>query len=209
VSTSSARTELVEGFLVVVSRLRALRQAQGERISSSQDLFNIYLIEKVNRENMASRPDITVAAVVERDGQFLIVEEHIGHQLVFNQPAGHLENGESLIDATIRETLEETAWEFQPQYLVGIYVWKHPQTQRTFVRVALTGQAITHHPHQPLDHGIVRAVWMSREQLHARPTRLRSPLVLRCIDDYLAGARYPLAVMQHLVEQTAELVESN
>jgi ADP-ribose pyrophosphatase YjhB (NUDIX family) len=157
---------------------------------------------------MASRPDITVAAVAERDGKFLLVEEHIGNRLVFNQPAGHLEHDESLLDATIRETLEETAWEFAPRALVGVYVWKQPQTQRTFVRIAVSGEAIKHDPTQSLDRGIVRALWMSREQLVMRSARLRSPLVLRCIDDYLAGARFPLAVMQHLVDNSVELVES-
>jgi ADP-ribose pyrophosphatase YjhB (NUDIX family) len=157
---------------------------------------------------MASRPDITVAAVAESSGRFLLVEEHIGNHLVFNQPAGHLEHDESLLDAVVRETLEETAWEFEPTALVGIYVWKQPQTQRTFVRVAVSGNAIQHDPQRALDRGIVRALWMSREQLATRASRLRSPLVMRCIDDYLAGASYPLSAMKHLVEDTAELVES-
>ena len=157
---------------------------------------------------MRWKPDITVAAVAERDGRFLVVEEHIGSQLVFNQPAGHLEDGESLVEATVRETLEETAWHFEPQALVGIYVWKHPDTQRTFIRVALCGEAARHDAGRPLDHGIVRAVWMPREQLAARPSRLRSPMVLRCIDDYLAGARYSLDALQYLSTDVPALANS-
>jgi NADH pyrophosphatase NudC (nudix superfamily) len=147
---------------------------------------------------MAFKPDVTVAAIVERDGRFLLVEEHIGSKLVFNQPAGHLEDGESLAAATVRETLEETAWHFVPQGLVGLYLWKHPQSGRSFLRVALHGSVTQHEPNRRLDHGIERALWLPRAQIAAQPAKLRSPMVLRCIDDYLAGARHPLAVLQHL-----------
>ncbi|MBC7983207.1 MAG: NUDIX hydrolase [Candidatus Obscuribacterales bacterium] len=147
---------------------------------------------------MRWKPDVTVAAVIERDGRFLLVEEHINGHLVFNQPAGHLEDDESLVDAAIRETLEETAWRFEPQALVGVYLWKSPESLRTFVRVALCGQASKHDASRVLDHGIARVVWLSREQIAARAPRLRSPMVLRCIDDYLSGARYPLEALQYL-----------
>jgi 8-oxo-dGTP pyrophosphatase MutT (NUDIX family) len=141
------------------------------------------------------RPDLTVAAIVERDGQFLFVEERVGAALVFNQPAGHVERGEQLIDAVVRETLEETAWTLDPEALVGVYLWEHPQKRRTFLRFAFCGRVGRHDPHRPLDRGIERAVWMSREQLLARSARLRSPMVVRCVDDYLAGHRYPLEVL--------------
>ena len=127
---------------------------------------------------MTMRPDLTVAAVIERDGQFLFVEERAGARMVFNQPAGHVERGELLIDAVVRETLEETAWTFTPQALVGIYLWEQPQKQRTFLRFAFCGQVSGHDPSRALDHGIERTVWMSREQLVARSSRLRSPMVL-------------------------------
>lgn len=145
---------------------------------------------------MTLRPDLTVAAVVERDGQFLFVEERVGAALVFNQPAGHVERGEQLIDAVVRETLEETAWTFQPEALVGVYLWEHPEKQKTFLRFAFCGRVQSHDPQRKLDRGIERAVWMTREQLLVRSARLRSPMVVQCLDDYLAGRRYPLEVLR-------------
>jgi NADH pyrophosphatase NudC (nudix superfamily) len=157
---------------------------------------------------MAFRPDVTVAAIVERDNQFLLVEEHIGSRLVFNQPAGHLEDGESLVDAVIRETLEESAWHFEPQALVGVYLWKHPENCHSFLRVAICGRVTTHEPQRRLDRGIERALWLPRDRIIAKATRMRSPLVIRCIDDYLAGNRHSLTVLQHLsLETTAEVIQ--
>lgn len=150
---------------------------------------------------MSLRPDLTVAAVVERDGQFLLVEERVGNRMVFNQPAGHVERGEQFTDAVIRETLEETAWTFRPQALIGIYFWEQTEKQRSFLRVCYSGEVITHDPHRPLDRGIERAVWLDRNQIVARSARLRSPMVLRCIDDYLDGARYPLDVAKHVLKE--------
>jgi 8-oxo-dGTP pyrophosphatase MutT (NUDIX family) len=150
---------------------------------------------------MIMRPDLTVAAIVERDGQFLLVEERVGNRMVFNQPAGHVERGEQFVHAVMRETLEETAWTFQPEALVGIYLWEQPEKQRSFLRAAFCGTVTGHDPRRRLDRGIERAVWMSREQLLARSSRLRSPMVLRCIDDYLKGARYPLDVVKQLVNE--------
>jgi ADP-ribose pyrophosphatase YjhB (NUDIX family) len=144
------------------------------------------------------RPDLTVAAVVEQDGRFLLVEERVGNLLVFNQPAGHVERGEKLIDAVVRETLEETAWKFVPQALVGVYLWEHPDKQRNFLRFAFSGIVSDHDPHRRLDHGIKRALWMSREQAALQMSRLRSPMVLRCMDDYLSGKSYSLDIVQHL-----------
>jgi 8-oxo-dGTP pyrophosphatase MutT (NUDIX family) len=159
---------------------------------------------------MAWKPDITVAAVVERDGQFLFVEERAGGRVVLNQPAGHLERGETLLAAVARETLEETGWTFVPQHLVGIYLWQAEHGTKTFLRVAFSGQLLGHDPSRPLDHGILRTRWLDREQLTALQARHRSPLVARCVDDYLAGARYPLELLTHMLraEEPALLAAS-
>jgi len=153
-------------------------------------------------------PDVTVAAIVVRDGRFLMVEERIKGSLVLNQPAGHLEKGETLIEAVIRETREETAWRFAPDALVGTYLWRNADTDRTFLRFAFCGSVDDHRAAQALDSGIVRAVWMSHEQLLAQPGRLRSPLVLRCLDDFLAGIRRPLDSVATLELDTALKVDS-
>ena len=142
-----------------------------------------------------SEPEITVAAVTETDGRFLVVEERIEHRLVINQPAGHVEPGETLLEAVIREVREETAWRFTASELLGVYLWRHPGTGRTTKRFAFTG-AVSDHSDQKLDHGIVGTHWMTRAELERRV--LRSPLVLRCIDDYLAGRRQPLAAAADL-----------
>jgi ADP-ribose pyrophosphatase YjhB (NUDIX family) len=140
---------------------------------------------------------------VERDGEFLVVEERAGNRMVFNQPAGHVERGEQIVEAVIRETLEETAWTFHPQALVGIYFWEQPERNRSFLRFAFSGSVSDHDPTRALDRGIARAVWMSREQLVLRGARLRSPMVLRCIDDFVAGRRYPLDIIQGLLPDLA------
>ena len=152
---------------------------------------------------MRWNPEVTVAAVVERDGRFLMVEERITGRLVLNQPAGHLEDRETLIEAVIRETREETAWRLAPQALVGTYLWRNPENDRTFLRFTFCGSVDDHHAEQGLDAGIVRAVWLSHEQLLAQPGRLRSPLVLRCLDDYLRGVRHPLESVATLGLETA------
>lgn len=140
-------------------------------------------------------PHLTVAAVIERDGRFLLVEETINGELVLNQPAGHVEPGESLAAAAVREVLEETAWEFEPEALVGIYRWPLPDSDDAFFRFCFTGRAVRHHPDRALDAGIARAEWFSAAEMAAMPERHRSPLVARCLDDYLAGARYPLTLL--------------
>ncbi len=117
---------------------------------------------------MILRPDLTVAAIVERDGQFLLVEERVANRMVFNQPAGHVEKGEQFIDAVVRETLEETAWTFHPEALVGIYFWEQPDQPRSFLRAAFCGRVSGHDPTRRLDRGIERAVWMTREQIVTR-----------------------------------------
>ena len=144
---------------------------------------------------MTWKPHSTVAAIIERDNKFLMVEELVHGELVINQPAGHLDPDESLVVAAIRETQEETAWKFTPEAVTGIYLWKHPDNNETFLRVAFCGSCDKHNPSQPLDEGIVRAVWKSREELANEKTKLRSPMVLGCIDDYLSGKRYPLEML--------------
>jgi len=114
-----------------------------------------------------------------------------------NQPAGHLESGESLIEAVIRETNEETAWQFEPSALVGIYRWQHPTKQRTYIRYCFTGTVSNHDPEQKLDDDIHQALWLTHDELLARLADFRSPLVLDCIDDYLAGQRYSLNLLHN------------
>ena len=157
---------------------------------------------------MRWNPDVTVAAIVERDGRFLVVEERIKGSLVLNQPAGHLEKGETLVDAVVREAREETAWRFTPEALVGTYLWRNPDTDRTFLRFAFCGSVDDHRPDQALDTGIVRAVWLAHEQLLAQPGRMRSPLVLRCFGDFRAGIRRPLDSVATLELDTALEVDS-
>ena len=142
-------------------------------------------------------PHITVAAVLEREQHFLLVEERINRQLVLNQPAGHWEQGESLLDASIRETLEETAWHYQPSHLVGVYQWLHPENKETYLRFCFCGELLEHDPGRSLDKEIEQAVWLDYDQLSARQQQHRSPLVLKCIDDYLRGQRFDLSVFQN------------
>jgi 8-oxo-dGTP pyrophosphatase MutT (NUDIX family) len=156
---------------------------------------------------MSVKPDLTVASVIERNGQYLLVEERVGSNLVFNQPAGHVERGERFIDAAIRETLEETAWLFQPEALVGVYFWEQPEKHRSFLRFTFCGTALSHDPARRLDRGIERALWLSREEIVARTARLRSPMVLRCIDDYLEGRRYSMElVSEYLRDATSQQI---
>jgi len=157
---------------------------------------------------MVWKPDVTVAAVAERDGRFLFVEERSRGRLVLNQPAGHLEDGETFLEAVVRETLEETAWQFEPASVVGVYVWRPEHLSRTFLRIAFAGSLSSHEPERPLDRGIVGTRWLTREQLAAPALKLRSPLVTRCVDDYLGGARYPLSLISHLISAPARLVAS-
>jgi len=144
---------------------------------------------------MVWKPDVTVAAVVECDGRFLLVEEHTERGLLLNQPAGHLEADESIVAAVVRETLEETAWEFAPEHLIGVYRWQPSGGEITYVRFAFSGRLGAHHANRALDTGIVRAVWLSAEEVRARRDRHRSPLVVRCMEDYLAGIRAPLDLL--------------
>jgi 8-oxo-dGTP pyrophosphatase MutT (NUDIX family) len=182
-------------------------------------------------EHRAWKPNVTVAALIERDGRFLLVEEETDDGLRFNQPAGHLDQGESLVNACAREALEETAWSFRPTALVGVYQWPRPRLVAgpsqagaagtierseqlsplsigrgvggrqsgdvTYLRFAFCGELGQHHSERKLDAGIVRAVWMTPEEIRASADRHRSPLIWQCVSDYLAGRRYPLELITH------------
>lgn len=142
------------------------------------------------------KPSVTVAAVVERDGRFLLVEEHTPEGLRLNNPAGHLEPGESLAEACARETLEETATSFTPTALVGVYQARllpaNSTETLTYLRFAFCGTLGDFHPERKLDHGIKRTLWMTPAEIRASTHRHRSPMLLRCVEDYLAGRRFPM-----------------
>lgn len=146
---------------------------------------------------MIWKPHVTVAAVIEQDGRFLLVEEQTDDGILFNQPAGHLDPGESLLAACAREALEETAYRFTPEALLGVYQWYHAGRDRTYLRFAYTGSLHGHETERALDDGILRAVWQTPEEIRALQARHRSPLVLRCVEDYLAGKRFPLELVTH------------
>jgi 8-oxo-dGTP pyrophosphatase MutT (NUDIX family) len=151
----------------------------------------------VSAQDSIWKPNVTVAAVLERDGRFLLVEEHTELGNRFNQPAGHLEPGESLIEGAIRETLEETAYSFRPTALLGVYQYRQELNDTTYLRFAFTGEITGHEAARALDHGIIRAAWLTVEEIRSHGARHRSPLVMRCVDDYLAGRRYPLDLITH------------
>ena len=144
---------------------------------------------------MIWKPNVVVAAIIERDGKFLLVEEKADGKLVLNQPAGHLDEGESLMQAAVRETLEETAWHFTPEALLGVYRWLHPTKGITYLRFAFTGRVTHHDANRALDHDIVRTLWLTPEEILAERTRHRSPQVERCLNDYIDGRRYPLELL--------------
>lgn len=139
-----------------------------------------------------------VASIVERQGRFLVVEERVAGALVLNQPAGHWERGETLIEAARREALEETGWDIEPTHVLGLYHFDPPDLDYGFLRVAFVARGLQERPGHVLDEGIERALWLTRDELAACRARHRSPMLLRCIDDYLAGHRYPLELLTHL-----------
>lgn len=146
---------------------------------------------------MVWKPHVTVAAVLERDGKFLLVEEETDDGVRFNQPAGHLECREALTAAVIREALEETGYTFAPKYLIGIYNWRNEARDVTYLRFAFAGEITGHDPGRKLDHGIIAAHWLTPDEIRALETRHRSPLILRCIEDWQAGKHYPLELITH------------
>lgn len=143
-------------------------------------------------------PHATVAAIVEDNGKFLLVEEITDRGNRFNQPAGHLEDNETLIEAVIRETLEETAYSFKPEALLGIYHWKHEHNDTTYLRFAYIGSVSDHQANMALDEGIIRTVWMTADEMRNNAMLMRSPQVLNCVEDYLSGQKFPLSVVTHL-----------
>lgn len=142
-------------------------------------------------------PHITVATIIEKDGRFLFVKEHAEKRIVLNQPAGHLEMDESLIQAAIRETLEETGWDIEISHLIGIYLYKAPSNNVTYQRVCFAGRPLAQRADYPLDDGIIAPVWLTRDELLAQRDSWRSPMVLRSVDDYLNGARFSLDVFKN------------
>lgn len=152
------------------------------------------------REGRFWQPDVTVATIVVDAGRLLMVEETVRGRLVLNQPAGHLEPDESLADAALRETVEETGWNVRLTSFVGAYQWKAPvqpdgSDGRHYLRFAFAAEPVSHDPARELDVGIVRALWMTPAELQADHERHRSPLVWRAVSDYLAGRRHPLELM--------------
>jgi 8-oxo-dGTP pyrophosphatase MutT (NUDIX family) len=147
---------------------------------------------------MRFTPHVTVACVIEdAQGRFLLVEEQSSSGArVLNQPAGHLEANESLLQAACRETLEETGWQVELEAVIGLYLYTAPSNGVTYQRLCFAARALQHDAERPLDQGILGTCWLSRDELAAQPQRWRSELVLRCIDDYRAGHRYPLTLVQ-------------
>lgn len=141
-------------------------------------------------------PHVTVATLVERDGRFLFVEEEVHGARVLNQPAGHVEAGETLLEAAGRETREETGWSVRPECFVGVWLWSEPGEPRSWLRFAFAARALDHDPGQPLDAGIVAVHWLSPAELARAATPLRTPLVRATLDAFLAGQRLPLSVVQ-------------
>jgi ADP-ribose pyrophosphatase YjhB (NUDIX family) len=147
---------------------------------------------------MVWKPHVTVAAIIEREQRFLLVEEQTPYGLQFNQPAGHLEENEDFITAIKREVLEETAWHFTPQYISGIHLWRRNLESPTFVRFCFVGDCYDYQSHQILDDGIVATHWLTRDEIATK--NLRSPLVLTSVDDYLNGSRYPLSLLKSFLD---------
>ncbi len=147
---------------------------------------------------MIWKPHVTVATVIPRSDHYLMVEEDIDGAYFLNQPAGHLEDNETLVDAAIRETLEESAWHVEINGLVGVYRWKAPSSGATYIRVCFHGRAVGHEKDQQLDVGIVRALWMTASEINDFSQHMRSPLVMQCLSDYLKGHNYPLDLLHEL-----------
>lgn len=134
-------------------------------------------------------PRVTVATVIEDDGKFLMVEENIYGQKILNQPAGHLEPGETLVEAAVRETLEETGWHVEIKHLIEFSQWTSPNSKNHYLRSCFAGKIISFDPSQQLDEGIIQAIWMTRDEVASNMKRLRSPLVLHHIDHHINGKK--------------------
>ena len=144
---------------------------------------------------------MTVAAIVERDGRFLMIEESCNGRVVINQPAGHLEKGESLQEAVVRETLEETAWFVRPTAITGLYQWVSPQSHKTYLRVCFIAACLEQRDGM-LDKDILQVMWLSKNEISQRSNQLRSPMVMQCIDDYISGKCFPLSFINHIPQNS-------
>lgn len=149
------------------------------------------------------RPHVTVACVICDGPRYLMVEEEVNGRLAYNQPAGHLDDGESLVDAAIRETLEETGWSVALEHFIGIHQWRSAEHGDAMVRFSFAARTLSHDANRPLDTGIERALWLTREEIAALGDRLRSPFVLMSIDAWLAGQRLPLSVLDYIPDPAA------
>lgn len=149
---------------------------------------------------MVWKPHVTVAAIIERDQRFLLVEEHTPNGLAFNQPAGHLEQGEDFVSAVKREVVEETGWQFEPESVAAIQLWRRSPEAPTFLRICFTGYCHSYNPALPLDAGIVATHWLDRAEIEKNYRRLRSPLVLQSLDVYTSGQRFPLTLLKTLLD---------
>ncbi len=150
------------------------------------------------------RPHVTVACVVADGDRYLMVEEMVNGRLAYNQPAGHLDDGESVSAAALRETLEETGWTVQLQHLIGVHQWRSTEHGDAVIRFSFAARGVSHDPQHPLDTDIVRALWLTRGEIAALGERLRSPLVLLSIDAWLAGRRLPLDALDYLPDGGAK-----
>lgn len=144
---------------------------------------------------MTWAPHVTVATIVERDGRFLMVYEEADGERVYNQPAGHLDPNETLIEAAVRETLEETGWTVKPTALLGISLYEAPSNGITYLRTSFIADAVSFDNEYELDTGIIEAVWLSYEEIVARSDQLRSPMTLQVIEEYRTGKHFPLSVL--------------
>ena len=149
------------------------------------------------------RPHVTVACIVADGNRYLMVEEEVNGCIAYNQPAGHLDDLESLQQAAVRETREETGWTVALTHLVGVHQWRSKEHGDVIVRFTFAARPLTHDPQQPLDTGVRRALWLTRAEIAALGERLRSPMVLMSIDDWLAGQRLPLSIVASLMQDGA------
>lgn len=144
-------------------------------------------------------PHISASCVLERDGRFLLVEEFADDDIVINQPSGHVDDREYATEACIREVLEETGWHICPTHIIGIYYYFSERSETTYQRICFTGELISEEPNAKLDKVIKQVLWLTPDELLAKKAKWRSPLVMRCIDDYQKGRRYPLDIITNLI----------
>jgi ADP-ribose pyrophosphatase YjhB (NUDIX family) len=180
------------------------RQSEGHGFKASCKLFRLALtvagmVQELEADNGHWRPFVTVATVVAIDARFLFVEESIRGERVLNQPAGHLEQDESLIEAAVRETAEESAWEVEVTGLIGVYQWRSPSSGREILRFTFAAEPLRHLGDRALDRGILRALWLSRDEVALGSWNLRTPLVLRSLDDFIAHPPLPVTAVQRFL----------